>query len=246
MNTKTLVCAYGSGEYVKRTFERLFCMYLSNYSKSYTYCALIDLPAGTHYRLAGDESIESKVKVYTDFLERNCEGRFFGAVRQRRSLGAGNYTYACEGGEIGALKALWRFANGHSGELFPIYGRGEAMGVERIYFSAERALKNDGFYRVIEPNGIFVLGSEKEAFEAVLPITGAIETKKSTFWSLVKRQKTTVKDLHLEGLYKAQALDKMLCADKTAVKQKTARVGFVSLPSEGAGFFDGVKENVIL
>ena len=69
MKSKTIVCAYGKNEPVERVFERLCAMYTSNYSPSYFYCALIDLPDGISYRTAGDKKIEENTVVLSSTVE---------------------------------------------------------------------------------------------------------------------------------------------------------------------------------
>ena len=83
MNTKTAVCAYGKSSSVQSVFERLFTMYLSNYSKSYSYGALIDLPDSVCYRVADDSKREEMAEKCVEYLNKNCDGNFFCAIRQR-------------------------------------------------------------------------------------------------------------------------------------------------------------------
>jgi hypothetical protein len=75
---------------------------------------------------------------------------------------------------------------------------------------------------------------------------GAIEIKKQGFKALFSRGGLTTAQVCFEGLYKSSALDKMICADKMAVKRKTVDVGFVSIPLDGIDFFKAVEENAIL
>ena len=105
LNSKTLVCAYGMGGSVESVFERLLYMCLSNYSKSYVYGAVLDLPSSVCYREMHDYEIEDKAKRYLDMLKKRVSGSFFCVIRQRRYKPQSEYLYCCEDGAMGALRA---------------------------------------------------------------------------------------------------------------------------------------------
>ena len=131
--------AYGKNEEVEETLERLFSMYLSNYSKSYYYGAIIDHPDSVCYRTCGDVEREEKARKCAERLNRECEGRFFCALRQSRFTAADDSArYLCEGGALGALKSLWRYLAGRKNEVFPIYGcvPKSKNEISRVYYSS--------------------------------------------------------------------------------------------------------------
>lgn len=174
MNSKTAVCAYGKQGTVERVFERLFTMYLSNYSGAYYYGAVIDLPDSVCYRAPDDGAREEMARKCVEYLNKRCEGRFFCVMRQRRYVSMRNgYLYTCEGGAQGALKSVWRYLGGRKNELFPVYGCVPTE-VERIYFSSfdeERPLTEGRKTLIdcIEPNGIFRLADRLLDGGAVFP-----------------------------------------------------------------------------
>lgn len=179
MDSRTLVCAYGKNESVERVFARLRQMYLNNYSPNYVYCAVVDLCDALSYRAAGDGCIEKKAESCLRGLKNDFGERFFCAVRQRRYQSSRcAYGYFCEGGALGALKELWRYAYGGKEVLFPVpgdVGIPQKWRAERIYFSCSGddekthlngygCDRNEFFdekcIRVIERRGIFKLAKE--------------------------------------------------------------------------------------
>ncbi|MBR2473738.1 MAG: hypothetical protein IKB51_01740 [Clostridia bacterium] len=183
MNSKTLVCAYGKARDIQEVFTRLYAMYKLNFSESYAYCALIDLEDACLYRMAGDSEAEMRAERAAQRLNELCGGGFFCGIRQRRCEITGTMRrYTCEGGALGALKALWRYTSGRNDELFPCYGTLDS-GFERVFFSARKespktanriygcdgrdflkhnienfsAKSSEKYFEVIEPSGIFRL-----------------------------------------------------------------------------------------
>ena len=206
MKSKTIVCAYGKNEAVEDIFLRLYAIYLSNFSESYVYFALIDLPDGISYRMAGDSLIEDEAMRLFEKFNGHFGGRLTCAVRQRRSKGSAlGGEYVCEGGEAGALAALWRHSKGKDEGLCPIFGCDETGGAERIYFSRSGVRENSACIDVIEPGGVFMLESSLGEYDAVFALTGAM---KRGFAEL---------DEAPEGLYGSGALDKLICADRVEI-----------------------------
>lgn len=199
MKSKTVVCVYGKNENVEITAKRLSVLYTSNYSASYVYGAVIDLPDAISYRIAGDTSTEEKAKRLAEYMCSHYNGEFFCAVRQRRICGNGELRYACEDGEKGALRALWRYIKGKRTELFPVFGNAVLGGTEKIYISPEslREKRKEGDYiETIEPNGIFALARELNGNEAVFAFAG--------------KNKPVCENVGFEALFTADALDRML------------------------------------
>ncbi len=193
MQSRTVVCVYGKNESVETIAKRLSALYTSNYSKSYMYGAIIDLPDAISYRIAGDLSTEEKAKRMVEYMSGRYNGNFFCAVRQRRICEDSERRYACEEGEKGALKALWRYIKGKRTELFPFFGCVAVDGAERVYLSAETLpIKHNekDYIEVIEPNGIFALADD-------LNESGAVFASKSG-------------TLNFEALFTSDELDRML------------------------------------
>ena len=204
MNNRTLICSYGKNTSVKRIFERLYAMYISNYSEAYVYCALIDLPDGDMYRMAGDILIEEEAKKYLAGLSSKCKGQFFCGIRQRR-IGYEKRAYCCENGVAGAIETLWRYVKGKENSLYPTYGLQGLGGVESIYFSA---CDSEGRISVIEPGGIFRLSALLGESDAVF--AAADDTKHK------KNQASICSFRESEALYSASALEKMLFSQPTS------------------------------
>lgn len=214
LNSKTLVCAYGMGGSVESVFERLLYMCLSNYSKSYVYGAVLDLPSSVCYREMHDYEIEDKAKRYLDMLKKRVRGSFFCVIRQRRYKPQSEYLYCCEDGAMGALRALWRFVNGKKEELTPInefelYDE-QISTAQRIYFSAED--EKNHLFNCIEPNGIFKLAEYAEDSKVVFPVRNeSCSLNKPRFKISAAFKRTRQSGFaEIEGLYGAGALDLLL------------------------------------
>lgn len=238
MDSRTLVCAYGKNESVERIFARLRQMYLDNNSSSYVYCAVVDLCDALSYRAAGDRQIEEEARDCLRGLKNAFGERFFCIVRQRRYHSKGcAYGYFCEGGALGALKELWRYAYGGKEVLFPLMGEDgilEKWRAERIYFSCasddEKVLLSgygcdrNGIFdekciRVIERDGIFKLGKEVG--------NGACFALDPLRYDGIERIG--------EGLYSAYALNTLLAegTDTADIERKSSEVVRMRLcPSE--------------
>ncbi len=200
MANKVLVCSYGKGSDIESVFERLYGMYLTNFDASFCFCALIDLPDAISYRVSGDRDIEERARHLTRELNRERSNSFFCAIRQRRFAGSmENRFFACEEGERGALKALWRFVNGKTSVMFPIYGQADVYGTEQIYFSGNSTREREGLISIIEKGGIAALCSAISANDAVF-LQGGGEIS--------------------EGLYSAQGLDKLLSCGQVSLKSE--------------------------
>ena len=232
MNSKTVVCAYGKNEPIERIFERLHAMYLSNFSRSYVYCALIDLPDAFCYRNAGDGELEEKAERYIKRLENECEGQFFCGIRQRR-IEWESRMYKCEFGAAGAMKALWRHICGKENELYPTFGGAVLSEAERVYFSSERGYAGEPI-TVIEPNGIFKLGSSLTEYDAVFAFAGAMKGAKThlpdadiPLTESIFTDTAGILDDRCEGIYSASTLDRMLFADSSVIR--SAVMGSVGL-----------------
>jgi hypothetical protein len=240
MKSKTIVCAYSKNEPIERAFERLLAMYTSNYSDSYTYCVLIDLPDGISYRMAGDSLLEDEAQRLFGLLNGKFGNRLICAVRQRRSSGdTSEGKYVCEGGARGALATLWRHSKGKDDGLFPIFGCDETQGAERIYFSRPEMCMDAEHIDVIEPSGIFRLASKLQGFEAVFAFTGEMECDLFNHFEWNDPGEKEV----FEGLYSSVALDKIICATRVDVRGcviSEARV--IKYPSGSfVGFCEGKK-----
>jgi len=163
---------------MEEVFLRIYAMYKLNYSASYAYCALIDLDDACLYRMAGDTEAETRAERALQRLNELCGGGFFCGIRQRRcELTGAERLYACEGGALGALKSLWRYASGRNDELFPCYGTLDS-GFERVFFSArEESVKQqnriygcDGMPFLSENSGEFFIENRVEDVEVIEPL----------------------------------------------------------------------------
>lgn len=237
MKSRTVVCVYGKNEPVEMIMERLNAMYVSNYSESYVYGALIDLPDAISYRTAGDLMLEEKAQELIRVMNARYDGAFFCAIRQRRIRMDKEYRYACEEGAVGALKALWRSVKGKGTEIFPVFSGKVLNGTERVYLSAQVGSvgdKDNGYIDVIEPNGVFGLASLLDEYEAAFAFTGAIESENNGFLT----DKT-------EALFCADALDKLLSCEPVAYKKAFCdHIGMVRYPAKS--FFSFEKEMLLL
>lgn len=225
MKSKTVVCVYGKNECVETVAKRLLAMYTSNYSESYVYGAVIDLPDAISYRIAGDMSTEEKAKRLVEYMHDRYKGEFFCAIRQRRICGESELKYACEEGEKGALRALWRYIKGKGTELFPVFGNAVLDGTERVYISAETLRINESekeYIEAIEPNGIFTLASELNENEAVFASMG---NSKREYGS------------DFEALFTSDALDRLLSCGRVECKYvNSSAVGVVRYSVNGLLF----------
>ena len=234
MEGKVIICAYGKNGSVEDVFLRLYATYLSNFNGRYVYFALIDLPDGISYRMAGDSLIEDEAMRLFERFNALFGGKLTCAVRQRRSKsGSFGGEYVCEGGARGALATLWRHSKGKDEGLFPIFGCDETRGADSIYFSADNGQKDSSYIDVIEPGGISRLGRSLGVFDAVFALTGAMERR---FGAAFEPD-----DEVFEGLYGAGALDKIICADPIGVYGRLERsVSVIRYPRESIGGFCGI------
>lgn len=252
LNSKTLVCAYGRDGSVEGVFERLLYMCLSNYSKSYVYGALLDLPSSVCYRQMQDYEIEEKAKKYLAMLKNQVSGSFFCAIRQRRYSPKNKYLYCCEDGAMGALRALWRFVNGKKEELIPIngfeLGDEQISAAQRIYFSVQDEKTN--LFNCIEPNGIFKLAEHAEDAKVVFPVRcEAYSCNKPRFKLGAAFKRTRQSEFgEIEGLYGAGALDLLLSegADIGAIRSDTVDDVRIFYSSQTGYYFleSNVKKSV--
>ena len=228
MKSRTVVCVYGKNEPIDRVMQRLRATFLSNYSKSYVYGAIIDLPDAISYRVLGDLKTEERAGELIGLLKNEYGDAFFCAIRQRRICSGREYRYVCEEGALGAVKTLWRYSKGKSTELFPIFGCGGLGQAERIYFSAEVGAESGESIDVIQPNGIFALAELMKENEAVFASAGAIIGKKAG--ELGQRA---------EVLFDARALDKLLgCGDVPYKSATCLHIGTVRYPASRFAFFE--------
>lgn len=228
ISKETVVCAYENHGNISEAFKRLFGMYLSNYSKKYSYGAIIDLPGSLSYRALGDDKIEAEAKRFVERMSKECEGRFFCMIRQRRCISLPcDREYGCEGGALGALKSLWRFLAGRKNDVFPVYGcvPNDVVNVDGVYFSP-CGEKGNGDNYCIEPNGIFRLWERIEGSDVAFPtFSGEVKRRKRLLFGTACHKEY----VNCEGLYTASALDRLLSVGATLKNVKRRSVDGVSL-----------------
>ena len=241
ISKETVVCAYENRGNINEAFKRLFGMYLSNYSKKYSYGAIIDLPGALSYRALGDDKIEAEAKKFVERMSGECDGRFFCMIRQRRCISLPcDREYGCEGGALGALKSLWRFLAGRKNDVFPVYGcvPNDVGKVDGVYFSPCGEQRSGDDY-CIEPNGIFRLWERVEGCDVAFPtFTGELKRRRS----LIFGGACNKEQVRCEGLYTAGALDRLLSVGATLKNVKRRTVDGVFLSFDPDAYIKRVRE----